>query len=990
MNKIRKQTNLVFAGDNERNVDKIKDKLIQGVPKIKTVKQVRYTTSQHVLTRPYIILIEEHNKDEGMIEHSFNKRTAQKRNESWKVSQSSNSLQKKHISKEHILAKEGNKDKINELLNGDGYGLKEQIQTNKVGPSDGDRLSMLPDTGKEKEKSIVEICTLTKQTPESSNPQESRPMKEYLQKSTKSKCSKKDINIKTYMQELKDVESKRKSLIALNILKPEKSKVTTQNSGDAGEILSKPASTRKRKFLTPESEGKPRRTETLSKDITPKLISYDLVYNKGKTPSTCKSLPRDKRKSLLDVFESNKNSSNKKQKKNDSLSDEEIKKKNIEKLKRLQQKAVEVNKREGTFIQCGNEKCLMWRLVKEYHDPSNVPDDWVCSMNMDVLNNVCGEGEDLELNDSDIVDLKYTCGSMVWGKMKGCPWWPGMVDFCPDSEEYYWLEEKTGSSEPSWYHVVFFDGKGQVSRAWIKSADILTMETPIQIPKCSIKNGSIKTRLMSAVKIAKEAKIMTHEERLDKYSFAALYKGKWGTYSDIDSDDEDTPTKKKKLARKLFNPTKDFLALRAMSESPNCMISKTKKKSESKELGLNSSQEKRDNSVSLFFENKEGMDNIESSATKSPEQMKGCLKKQNKKQHHIAQEKEQQENNDIAVTSKQDMEKELCINEEMEPNFTESKDLVRDNTDMLNSSIDHSYTKIKSRSSNMGSNIETRKEGSINITTIIDDIKPEELIACSNPNLDRNFPKPPLPSDVLIALAVRNLDPNNYYGAGFSSIIAFLTLHFPYYNRNLEECKEMVRRAYDVNTREETGKENFRIKGALVEQLSSRIRNFVNRSRELVKESILKPEFLDVIVDRFEHGILPSSASSFRPPYSCKMLSYLALVTLCPPSSLEQITMFISFLFPSLQNDSTAFNSEDFENILHNDENIEEFYLTSTGQTLFVLREGSYPVVLHSVRQFFSVKSNNERLQKSIYSPEVVNILLPNLVTTELKDTSEI
>jgi len=343
------------------------------------------------------------------------------------------------------------------------------------------------------------------------------------------------------------------------------------------------------------------------------------------------------------------------------------------------------------------------------------------------------------------------------------------------------------------------------------------------------------------------------------------------------------------------------------------------------------------------------------------------------------------------VLSKQNLENEFCINKEIEPDFTESQNLeVTDDADMLNSSIDHSYTKIETGPSNMGSNTETRKESLINITTIIDEIKQEELISCSNPNLDRNFPKPPLPSDVLIALAVRNLDPSNYYGAGFSSIIAFITLHFPYYNRNLEECKEMVRRAYDVNTREETGKENFRIKGALVEQLSSRIRNFVNRSRELVKESILKPEFLDVIVDRFAHGILPSSASSFRPPYSCKMLSYLALVTLCPPSSLEQITMFISFLFPSLQNDSTAFKSEDFENILHNDENIEEFYLTSTGQTLFVLREGSYPVVLHSVRQFFSVKSNNERLQKSIYSPEVVNILLPNLVTTELKDTSEV
>merc|ERR1712129_644564 len=148
--------------------------------------------------------------------------------------------------------------------------------------------------------------------------------------------------------------------------------------------------------------------------------------------------------------------------------------------------------------------------------------------------------------------------------------------------------------------------------------------------------------------------------------------------------------------------------------------------------------------------------------------------------------------------------------------------------------------------------------------------------------------------------------------------------------------------------------------------------------------------FLDTIVERFAHGISPNSACSFRPPYSCKMLSYLALVTLCPPSSLEQIMIFVTFLFPSLHNDKTAFKSDDFEIVLHNDEYIEEYYLSSTGQTLFVLREGSYPIVLHSVRQFFSTKSNHDRLRKSIYAPEFVSILLPNLVTNnEHRDSEE-
>ena len=112
--------------------------------------------------------------------------------------------------------------------------------------------------------------------------------------------------------------------------------------------------------------------------------------------------------------------------------------------------------------------------------------------------------------------------------------------------------------------------------------------------------------------------------------------------------------------------------------------------------------------------------------------------------------------------------------------------------------------------------------------------------------LKKNYSKPPLPSDVMIALAVRNLDPENHYGAKFASIQAFLSLIFPYFNEQKLECREMIRRAYDVNAKEETGKENFRIKGSLVEQLSVRIKSYVERSRTLVKEAMLVPELLEV------------------------------------------------------------------------------------------------------------------------------------------------
>ena len=58
------------------------------------------------------------------------------------------------------------------------------------------------------------------------------------------------------------------------------------------------------------------------------------------------------------------------------------------------------------------------------------------------FSNACdkGESEKFVEDNEEFVDTEFAAGSMVWAKMKGYPWWPAMVDFCPDTDEYYWLE----------------------------------------------------------------------------------------------------------------------------------------------------------------------------------------------------------------------------------------------------------------------------------------------------------------------------------------------------------------------------------------------------------------------------------------------------------------------------------------------------------------------------------------------------------------------
>ena len=83
----------------------------------------------------------------------------------------------------------------------------------------------------------------------------------------------------------------------------------------------------------------------------------------------------------------------------------------------------------------------------------------------------------------------------------------------------------------------------KVSRAWVETSSILRMSLPVEPPKSlkALKTGPLKNRLSKAINMAEQAKMMRKEERLEKYSFATLFKGKWGLHPDTDSDeDEDT------------------------------------------------------------------------------------------------------------------------------------------------------------------------------------------------------------------------------------------------------------------------------------------------------------------------------------------------------------------------------------------------------------------------------------------------------------------
>ena len=74
-----------------------------------------------------------------------------------------------------------------------------------------------------------------------------------------------------------------------------------------------------------------------------------------------------------------------------------------------------------------------------YKDESEVPEYWICTMNDDPKNNVCGVGGENHSAPAN-VNLKYKRGDLVWGKLKGYPWWPGRLTKFQEREETFWVD----------------------------------------------------------------------------------------------------------------------------------------------------------------------------------------------------------------------------------------------------------------------------------------------------------------------------------------------------------------------------------------------------------------------------------------------------------------------------------------------------------------------------------------------------------------------
>ncbi|CAL1301322.1 unnamed protein product [Larinioides sclopetarius] len=253
------------------------------------------------------------------------------------------------------------------------------------------------------------------------------------------------------------------------------------------------------------------------------------------------------------------------------------------------------SKNFGIWVEC--TICKKWRRTLQYSESHEVPDNWWCSM-LTLESGGKGSCNDSEEEDTDLY-LEYSPGSIVWAKVEGYPWWPGIVDGDPITDEYVVRDNRMLS-----YNVTFLDKKP--TRAWIPEIFICPFSKPPKLKKGCLKKfrqNNYAYAISDAKRRAETAMKMTIKARLQTYSFVHLYKGRWPTAPKFEKCDvEEYENKNVEDMACISLKTRDKLAPNDLTNNDHRRIEKTvsrkenniakQKKSISKNLDIQSSEKK--------------------------------------------------------------------------------------------------------------------------------------------------------------------------------------------------------------------------------------------------------------------------------------------------------------------------------------------------------------------------------------------------------------
>ncbi|XP_028047072.1 uncharacterized protein LOC105828627 isoform X2 [Monomorium pharaonis] len=183
------------------------------------------------------------------------------------------------------------------------------------------------------------------------------------------------------------------------------------------------------------------------------------------------------------------------------------------------EKLLQFQRDTGMWIQCCRKNCNKWRYCDDFHDPVDVPKIWYCEMNSNKALASCfvPQVPNTKEVEEDLIENKYNAGSLVWGHVDGYPWWPAIVDDCPETLQFYELQES--SIIPVKYHVTFFEDNIQCAWLNVKNIKAFTKyKKSTLVKENKFYKANYKKSLEKAYALAQSTISLSIIERLQRFS----------------------------------------------------------------------------------------------------------------------------------------------------------------------------------------------------------------------------------------------------------------------------------------------------------------------------------------------------------------------------------------------------------------------------------------------------------------------------------------
>ena len=153
---------------------------------------------------------------------------------------------------------------------------------------------------------------------------------------------------------------------------------------------------------------------------------------------------------------------------------------------------------------------------------------------VEIMKELCRDPREKTMVDSDeqlvsgwviehIPEIKIA-GELVWAKLTGFPWWPGVILDDPKSKCHFRTSQSHSCvSAETEYHVLFFD-KQSMQRAWIAESNLEAFQTDSQKSLTKPQSSKYKVRYAEAISWIHEVYDWSSSDR--KKFFAVSLDGK--------------------------------------------------------------------------------------------------------------------------------------------------------------------------------------------------------------------------------------------------------------------------------------------------------------------------------------------------------------------------------------------------------------------------------------------------------------------------------